>query len=277
MKSYIGLGTVAGVILCGIPMWSYAADPPKTGENTVLGEVLKIEGDKTAGEFYTVKDAAGSEVRLQVNKETKLDCGPRTASATSPGIKADAGKTEMAKSAEMTPPSATAAPTATAGPSGGGWSKDPIPVWQGAGSSPAAGSAPDAGMSAGKTATETKPPDAGMSAAKGPTETKPAASTETKPPDAGMSAAKGATETKPAASTETKPGAAAPSEPQVEAKKQQPKPAELGKRLDDVAAGASPTPSADAGICSFKTGDKVEVQKTADNRATSIRIVKDLK
>ena len=240
MKSYIGLGTVAGVILCGIPMWSYAADPPKTGENTVLGEVLKIEGDKASGEFYTVKDAAGSEVRLQVNKETKLDCGPRTASATSPGMKADAGKTEMAKSAEMTPPSATPGPIAgTAGPIAGtgGWSKDPIPVWQGAGSSPAAGSAPDAGMSAGKTATETKP----------------------------------------AASTETKPGAAAPSEPQVEAKKQQPKPAELGKRLDDVAAGASPTPSADAGICSFKTGDKVEVQKTADNRATSIRIVKDLK
>jgi len=272
MKSYIGLGTVAGVILCGIPMWSYAADPPKTGENTVLGEVLKIEGDKASGEFYTVKDAAGSEVRLQVNKETKLDCGPRTASATSPGMKADAGKTEMAKSAEMTPPSATPGPIAgTAGPIAGtgGWSKDSIPVWQGAGSTPGAGSPPDVGMSAAKGATETKPAAS--------TETKPGASIETKPPDAGMSAAKGATETKPAASTETKPGAAAPSEPQVEAKKQQPKPAELGKRLDDVAAGASPTPSADAGICSFKTGDKVEVQKTADNRATSIRIVKDLK
>jgi len=242
MKSYIGLVTVAGVILCGIPMWSYGADPPKTGENMVVGEVLKIEGDKASGElFYTLKSTVGSEVRLRVNKETKLDCGAKTVAATSPGIKADAGKTEMGKSAEMTPPSATPVPSAGTAPvpsvGTGGWSKDSVPVWQGAGSSQAAGSAPDAGMSA----------------------------------------AKGATETKPAASAEAKPGAGAPSEPQVEAKKQQPKPAELGKRLDDVAAGGSPTPSADAGICTFKTGDKVEVQKTADNQATSIRIVKDTK
>jgi hypothetical protein len=231
MKSNIGLVTVAGVILCGIPMWSYAADPPKTGENMVVGEVLKIEGDKTTGEFYTIK-GMGGEVRLQVSKETKLDCGAKTVSATSPGMKADAGKPEMGKSAETAPP-------ATAGPAAGtgGWSKDPIPVWQGAGSTQAAGSAPDAGMSAGKSATETKP----------------------------------------AMSAETKPEAGASSQPQVEAKPQQPKPAELGKRLDDVAAGGSPTPSADAGICTFKTGDKVEVQKTADNRATSIRIVKDQK
>jgi hypothetical protein len=124
-------------------------------------------------------------------------------------------------------------------------------------------------MSAGKSATETKPAASA--------ETKPGASTETKPPDAGMSAGKSATETKPAASAETKPGAGASSQPQVEAKQQQPKPAELGKRLDDVAAGGSPTPSADAGICTFKTGDKVEVQKTPDNQATSIRIVKDTK
>ena len=239
MKSYIGLVTVAGVILCGIPMWSYAADPPKTGENTVVGEVLKIEGDKASGEFYTVKDAVGSEIRLRVSNETKLDCGPRTVAATSPGVKADAGKMEMGKSIETTPPSATAGPSAGTG----GWSKDPIPVWLGAASSQGSGPTQGAGSA----------------------------------PDAGMSAGKGATETKPGASTETKPGAGAPSEPQVEAKKQQPKPSELGKRLDDVAAGGSPTPSADAGICTFKTGDKVEVQKTADNRATSIRIVKDPK
>jgi hypothetical protein len=38
--------------------------------STVKGELLKIQG-----EFYTVKDQSGSEVRLHVNKETKLE-GP---------------------------------------------------------------------------------------------------------------------------------------------------------------------------------------------------------
>ena len=36
--------------------------------SVVKGELLKIQG-----EFYTVKETSGNEVRLHVNKETKMD------------------------------------------------------------------------------------------------------------------------------------------------------------------------------------------------------------
>jgi uncharacterized protein YdeI (BOF family) len=40
----------------------------QTTASVVKGELLKIQG-----EFYTVKDSSGKEVRLHVNKETKMD------------------------------------------------------------------------------------------------------------------------------------------------------------------------------------------------------------
>jgi uncharacterized protein YdeI (BOF family) len=47
-----------------------SAKSPKqqTTASVVKGELLKIQG-----EFYTVKDSSGKEVRLHVNKETKMD------------------------------------------------------------------------------------------------------------------------------------------------------------------------------------------------------------
>jgi hypothetical protein len=46
--------------------------PMPTTASTISGELLKIEGG-AEGEFYTVKDNTGKEVRLHVNRETKMD------------------------------------------------------------------------------------------------------------------------------------------------------------------------------------------------------------
>jgi ribosomal protein S1 len=43
------------------------------GPQTVKGDVLKMEGD-----FYTVHDTAGHEVRVHVDKTTKLDSAFKT-------------------------------------------------------------------------------------------------------------------------------------------------------------------------------------------------------
>jgi hypothetical protein len=47
---------------------SSKSSKPQTTASVVKGELLKIQG-----EFYTVKDSSGKEVRLHVNKETKMD------------------------------------------------------------------------------------------------------------------------------------------------------------------------------------------------------------
>jgi hypothetical protein len=48
---------------------AYAAGEGATpGSQTIEGDVLKMEG-----EFYTVHDTAGHEVRVHVDKTTKLD------------------------------------------------------------------------------------------------------------------------------------------------------------------------------------------------------------
>ena len=46
--------------------------PPAASPERVQGEVLKIEG-----EFYVVRDAAGNDVRLHIDKDTKMDMAPR--------------------------------------------------------------------------------------------------------------------------------------------------------------------------------------------------------
>ena len=69
---------LAGAVLVSLGMVSVGhaadpmvSDPSKTkavSEQVVRGDVLMREG-----EFYIVKDVTGHEVRLHVNKETKLD------------------------------------------------------------------------------------------------------------------------------------------------------------------------------------------------------------
>lgn len=69
MKKLIGLIALAVVLSFGMAAMTYAADKPMAaGSQTIQGDLLKIEG-----EFYVVKDAAGQEVRLHVDKTTKLE------------------------------------------------------------------------------------------------------------------------------------------------------------------------------------------------------------
>jgi hypothetical protein len=55
----------------GLDPGAQKAPPPTTG-GKIRGELLKID-TATDGSFYTVKDSTGKEVRLHVNKETKMD------------------------------------------------------------------------------------------------------------------------------------------------------------------------------------------------------------
>ena len=63
MKRHIALFVFALIGSLGIATLSYAA-----GSKIVEGDVLKIEG-----EFYTVHDTAGHEVRLHIDKTTQLE------------------------------------------------------------------------------------------------------------------------------------------------------------------------------------------------------------
>lgn len=66
MRTLIALFVFALIGSVGIATHSYAA-----GSKLVEGDVLKVEG-----EFYTVHDTAGHEVRLHVDKTTHLEGGP---------------------------------------------------------------------------------------------------------------------------------------------------------------------------------------------------------
>lgn len=69
MKKLISLIALAVVLSFGMAAITYAADQPMAvGSQTIQGDLLKIEG-----EFYVVKDAAGKEVRLHVDKTTRLE------------------------------------------------------------------------------------------------------------------------------------------------------------------------------------------------------------
>ena len=65
MKRLIGLFVFTLISSIGIASLSYAA-----GSKLIEGDVLKIEG-----EYYTVHDTAGHEVRLHVDKTTHLEGG----------------------------------------------------------------------------------------------------------------------------------------------------------------------------------------------------------
>jgi hypothetical protein len=69
MKKLIGTFIFAVIIGVGMASYSYAAgDMAAPSTQTVKGDLLKIDG-----EFYVVKDIAGKEIRLHVDKTTAVD------------------------------------------------------------------------------------------------------------------------------------------------------------------------------------------------------------
>ena len=68
MKKLIVPFMFAMVIGVAMSSFSFAADMAAPSTQTVKGDLLKIDG-----EFYVVKDAAGKEVRLHVDKTSQLD------------------------------------------------------------------------------------------------------------------------------------------------------------------------------------------------------------
>ena len=69
MKKLIGLFVFATILSVGMASLSYAAgDMAAESTQTVKEDLLKIDG-----EFYVVKDMAGKEIRLHVDKTTTLD------------------------------------------------------------------------------------------------------------------------------------------------------------------------------------------------------------
>ena len=68
MKKLIVPFMFAMIIGVGMASLSFAADMAAPSTQTVKGDLLKIDG-----EFYVVKDTAGKEVRLHVDKTSQLD------------------------------------------------------------------------------------------------------------------------------------------------------------------------------------------------------------
>ncbi len=69
MMKLIGPFIFAVIIGVGMASYSYgASDMAAPSTQTVNGDLLKIDG-----EFYVVKDMAGKEIRLHVDKTTALD------------------------------------------------------------------------------------------------------------------------------------------------------------------------------------------------------------
>lgn len=69
MKSLMSSIAFAAVVSFGLATWTYAADVMAAPDSqTIKGDVQKIDG-----EFYVVKDSSGKEVRLHVDKTSKLE------------------------------------------------------------------------------------------------------------------------------------------------------------------------------------------------------------
>ena len=69
MKKIIGSFVFALFLSVGMASLSFAAgDTATPSSQTVKGDLLKIDG-----EYYVVKDMAGKEVRLHVDKTSQLD------------------------------------------------------------------------------------------------------------------------------------------------------------------------------------------------------------
>lgn len=92
MKMLIGPFIIAVIIGVGMASYSYAVDDKAVPTiKTVKGDLLKIDG-----EFYVVKDMAGKEIRLHVDKTTALD------GAVKVGDKVEAQATEKNHAASVT-------------------------------------------------------------------------------------------------------------------------------------------------------------------------------
>lgn len=85
MRTFSGQIALTAMLSVGVASFVYAidrvgtpspSDPTTSSTATIQGELLKIEAGSD-GSFYTVKDAAGREVRLRVNKDTKMDTALR--------------------------------------------------------------------------------------------------------------------------------------------------------------------------------------------------------
>ncbi len=79
MKKLLGLLGFAALIGIGMTSLTYAAEPMAAsgeaaapGGQAIKGDLLKIDG-----EFYVVKDASGKEVRLHVDKTSKVEGAPK--------------------------------------------------------------------------------------------------------------------------------------------------------------------------------------------------------
>lgn len=75
MKKLLGLFAFAAILGIGMISLTYAAEPMAApgdmsapGSQAIKGDLLKIDG-----EFYVVKDASGHQVRLHVDKTSKLE------------------------------------------------------------------------------------------------------------------------------------------------------------------------------------------------------------
>jgi hypothetical protein len=78
MKKLIGLFVFAMILSAGIVSLSYAAGEMAAPGGMAAPNTQRVTGDllKIEGEFYTVHDKSGHEVRLHVDKTTKLEGGP---------------------------------------------------------------------------------------------------------------------------------------------------------------------------------------------------------
>ena len=75
MKKLFGLLGFAAIVGVGMTSLAYGAEPMAASGETAAPGAHSIKGDllKIDGEFYVVKDASGKEVRLHVDKTSKVE------------------------------------------------------------------------------------------------------------------------------------------------------------------------------------------------------------
>jgi len=102
MKKLFGLLGYAALLGLVIISMSYAAEPMAASSDTAAAGSKAVTGDllKIDGEFYVVKDASGKEVRLHVDKTSKLEGTPK------PGDKIEAQASEKGHALSIKPASA---------------------------------------------------------------------------------------------------------------------------------------------------------------------------
>jgi hypothetical protein len=114
MKTSMLIGMIMLMVVLGIgrPMVTPAAEQigpsaPGSGagggfggaDETLQGEVLKIDGDK-----YVVRDAAGNKVSFRVNEQTKIEVNPQVGDKIE-AILTEGGQAKLIKKAVVSSPS----------------------------------------------------------------------------------------------------------------------------------------------------------------------------